>query len=404
MRKGVLGANTTITGCIAMCTATTTNGYAFLVRNDNSANINISNCFSYGFPVLLSRNDNSASGIGTITVNNCFSVGAGFYSTSLAYSSSAFILGSTTISNCIALNRLVSTAFAAVSFGGITTTNHTISSCNFIGFNRYFYTESSVAGGTTFDDCIFEDDTRPSLISILVGVGGRPNAVFKNCYFETNQPEPAFLSVNWSNLPLYSGGGFYFRDCSFNGANNGAFFVDPIDYFAGFFAILENCEFRGSSTLNRTYVKMGTATVSTDTFSGSGKSIILTPYPENRTTYPFRYQFLLPTPATNFTVNFKTKSYGLTGTAVAYIENAFGVVAQSTLTVSSGWDSQSINVTGLASYTEVLNLTIELTGNSGYIVIDDIKVTGAVGVLTDNGKAAFIDIESTASETSHLFC
>jgi hypothetical protein len=381
------------------------------VRNDNSANINISNCFTYGFPVLLNRNDNAASGIGTITVDNCFSVGAGFYSTTFAYSSSAFILGSTTISNCIALNRLVSTAFAAVSFAGITTTNHTISSCNFIGFNRYFYTESSVAGGTTFDDCIFEDDVRTSLFSILVGVGGRPNAVFKNCYFKTNEADTSIIGVNWSNLPLYSGGSFYFRDCSFNSNTPaGQYFISDLSwkYFAGFFATLENCEFRlvGNQmvTINRTYVKMGFATVSTDTFSGSGKSIALAPDATNETTYPFRYQFILPTPATNFTVSFKTKSYGLNGTVVAYIENAFGVVTQSTLTVSSGWDSQSINVTGLATYTEVFNLTIELTGTSGYIVIDDIKVTGAVGVLTDNGRATFIDIESAASETSHLFC
>ena len=407
IRKGAIGVNTTISGCVAMCTATTTNGYAFVTRNDNSANINISNCFSYGFPALLNRNDNAANGIGTITVDNCFSVGAGFYLASLLYASDAFILGNTTISNCIAINNLVSTAFAAVSFRGITTTNHTISSCNFIGFNRYFYTESSVEGGTTFDDCIFEDDDRDSQTSIMVGVGGRPNSVFKNCYFYTNQ-DGAFLGVNWSTLPLYSGGSFYFRDCSFNDNDEGFNFVDPINYFAGFFATLENCVLRpvgnDNITINRTYVKMGFATVSTDTFSGSGKSIALSPSPTNEVTYPFRYQFLLPTPATNFTVNFKTKSYGLDGTVVAYIQNAFGVVTQSTLTVSSGWDSQSINVTGLAAYTEVFNLTIELTGTSGYIVIDDITVGNADGIITSNGTSTFLANTSTASETSHLFC
>lgn len=406
LRKGAIGANTTISGCIAMCTAATTNGYAIITRNDNSANINISNCFSYGFPALLNRNDNAVNGIGTITVDNCFSIGAGFYLSSLAYSSSAFILGNTTISNCIAINNLVSTAFAAISFVGITTTNHTISSCNFIGFNRYFYTASSVAGGTTFDNCIFEDDSRTSQYSIFVGIGGRPNAAFKNCYFYTNE-DGAFLSVNWSNLPLYSGGSFYFKDCSFNDNNQGLNFVEPIQYFAGFFATLENCELRvvgnNNITINRTYVKMGFATVSTDTFSGSGKSIALRPY-ANEATYPFRYQFLLPTPATNFTVNFKTKSYGLDGTVVAYIQNAFGVVTQSTLTVSSGWDSQSINVTAPATYTEVFNLTIELTGTSGYIVIDDITVGNADGIITSNGTSTFLANTSTASETSHTFC
>lgn len=408
LRKGEIGANTTISGCIAMSTVTTTNGYAIVTRNDNSANINISNCFSYGFPALLNRNEDAAGGIGAVTVDSCYSVGAGFYLSSSIYSSSAFILNETTISNCIAINRIVNTAAAAVIFSGLMAVLHKISTCNFIGFNRYYYSIGTSSGaidaGSIFDDCIFDDDASASQISILVGTNGKPNAAFKNCYFNTNEPGATFLTVNWSNLPLYSSGRFYFKDCSFNGTNNGDFFVDPLNYFAGFFATLENCEFRGVSTLNRTYVKMGFATVSTDTFSGSGKSIALSPDGTNQTTYPFRYQFLLPTQSTSFTVNFKTKSYGLNGTVKAYVENAFGVVSQSTLTVSSGWDSQSISVTGLTAYTEVLNLTIELTGNSGYLVVDDITVGNASGIITNNGASVFLANASAASETSHLFC
>jgi hypothetical protein len=404
-RNGAIGASTTVSGCIAISTVLNSAGYTFITRTSNSANMNISNCFAYGFPAFLNRNETTATGVGSITVDSCFSVGAGFYFAANVYSSGSFILGGTTISNCIALNRILSNAFAAVIYSGITNVTHTISSCKFIGFNRYYYNAGSLEAGTIFNDCVFEDDTIPSATQILVGVGGRPNAAFKNCYFSTNFANQSFLALNWTNLPLYNEGKFYFKDCSFNGDGSQFVATTSLKYFAGFFATLENCTFRtGGTTLDRNYVKMGTTTVSTDTFSGTGKSIALTPYSINEATYPFRHQFLLPTPATNFTVNFKTKSYGLNGTVVAYIENAFGVVTQSTLTVSSGWDSQSINVTGLATYTEVFNLTIELTGTSGYIVIDDIKVTGAVGVLTDNGKTAFIDIESTASETSHLFC
>lgn len=405
--NGALGANTTVSGCIAICTTSASNSYAFITRTSHSGNMNISNCFAYGFPAFLNRNETTATGVGTIIVDNCFSVGAGFYFAANVYSSGSFILGSTTISNCIALNRILSNAFAAVIYSGFTNVTHTISSCKFIGFNRYYYNAGSLEAGTIFNDCVFEDDTIASGTQILVGVNGRPNAAFKNCYFSTNFANQSFIVLNWNNLPLYSEGKFYFKDCSFNGDGSQFVATTSLKYFAGFFATLENCTFRtGGATLNRNYVKMGTATVSTDTFSGTGKSIALTPYSINEATYPFKHQFLLPTTATSVTINFKTKSYGLNGTVKAYVENAFGVVAQSTLTVSSGWDSQSITVTGLTAYTEILNLTIELTGTSGYLVVDDVEVTNASSIISDGGKYAFLNLTSGGgpSETSHTFC
>lgn len=405
--NGALGANTTVSGCIAICTTLNSAGYAFYTRATSSGNMNISNCFAYGFPAFISRNESSATGVGAITVDSCLSVGAGFYAAANVYSSAAFVLNSTTISNCIAINRILTNAQAAVIFSGITSVTHTISSCKFIGFYRYYYNAGSLEAGTTFDNCVFEDDTIASGYAMLVGAAGRSNAAFKNCYFSTNFANQSFLALNWTNLPLYSEGKFYFKDCSFNG--NGSQFVatTSLKYFAGFAATLENCTFRTDGiTLDRNYVKMGTATVSTDTFSGTGKSIALTPYSINEATYPFRHQFLLPTTATSVTINFKTKSYGLNGTVKAYVENAFGVIAQSTLTVSSGWDSQSITVTGLTAYTEILNLTIELTGTSGYLVVDDVEVTNASGIISDGSKYAFLNLTSGGgpSETSHLFC
>jgi hypothetical protein len=405
--NGALGANTTVSGCIAICTTLNSAGYAFYTRATSSGNMNISNCFAYGFPAFISRNESSATGVGAITVDSCLSVGAGFYAAANVYSSAAFVLNSTTISNCIAINRILTNAQAAVIFSGITSVAHTISACKFIGFYRYYYNAGSLEAGTIFNDCVFEDDTIASGTQILVGAAGRSNAAFKGCYFSTNFANQSFIVLNWTNLPLYSEGKFYFKDCSFNGDGGQFVATTSLKYFAGFAATLENCTFRtGGTTLNRNYVKMGTATVSTDTFSGTGKSIALTPYSINEATYPFRHQFLLPTTATSVTINFKTKSYGLNGTVKAYVENTFGVVAQSTLTVSSGWDSQSITVTGLTAYTEILNLTIELTGTSGYLVVDDVEVTNASGIISDGGKYAFLNLTSGGgpSETSHLFC
>jgi hypothetical protein len=406
IRNGAIGSNTTVSGCVVINTATNS-GYVFFTRTSNSANINISNCFAYGFPTFISRNDATVTGVGTLAVDGCYYIGVNFYLVNNVYSSGTFILGSTAISNCIAINRIAGSGTAAVIFQGITSVLHTISSCKFIGYNRYYYTIGSLEAGTIFNDCVFEDDTVTSQTSILVGTVGRPNVAFENCYFSTTFANQSFIGINWTNLPLYSDGKFYFRDCSFNGDGSQFVATTSLKYFAGFFATLKNCTFRtGGTTLDRNYVKMGTATVSTDTFSGTGKSIALTPYSINEATYPFRHQFLLPTTATSFTVNFKTKSYGLDGTVVAYIENAFGVVAQSTLTVSSAWDSQSITVTGLTAYTEILNLTIELTGTSGYLVVDDIEVTNASGIISDGGKYAFLNLTSGGgpSETSHLFC
>jgi hypothetical protein len=404
IRNGAIGSNTTVSGCIVISTATNS-GYVFFTRTSNSANINISNCFAYGFPVFVSRNDATVTGVGTITVDSCYYIGVNFYLANNLYSSGTFILGGTAISNCIAINRIAGSGQAAVIFSGITSVLHTISSCKFIGYNRYYYNAGAIEAGTLFDNCVFEDDTVTSQTSVLVGANGRPNAAFRNCYFNTTFANSSILAVAWNNLPLYGEGKFYFKDCSFNGDGSQFVATTSLKYFAGFFATLENCTFRtGDTTLNINYVKMGTATISTDTFSGTGKSIALTPYSINEATYPFKYQFLLPTTATSITINFKTKSYGLAGTVKAYVENAFGVVTQSTLTVSSGWDSQSIAVIGLSAYTEVLNLTIELTGTSGYLVVDDIEATSAAGIIGESGKSAFIDITSTASETSHTFC
>jgi hypothetical protein len=407
VKNGALGSNTTVSGCIAICTAAGSIGSAFFTRTSHSGNMNISNCFAYGFPSFLSRNDASATGVGTMTVDSCFSVGAGFYLVNNIYSSGTFVLNSTTISNCIAINRILNNALAAVICGGITSVLQTISSCKFIGFNRYYYNSGSLEAGTTFDNCVFEDDTIASASQILVGANGKPNATFKNCYFNTTYANASILFIAWNTLPLYSEGKFYFRDCSFNG--DGSTFVPTtsLKYFAGFFATLENCTFRtGNTTVNRTYVKMGIVAPSTDTFSGTGKSFELTPSSVNEATYPLRHEFLLVTSATNITISFKTKSYGLNGTVKAYVGNAFGVLSQSTLTVSSGWDSQSISVTGLAAYSEILNLALELTGTSGYLVVDDVQVTGSDGVLTDAGKSIFTEIASGGgpSETSHTFC
>ena len=406
IRNGAIGSYTTVSGCIVINTATNS-GYVFFTRTSNSANIDISNCFAYGFPIFVSRNDATVTGVGTVTVNGCYYIGVNFYLANNIYSSGTFILGSTTISNCVAINRIAGSAQAAVIFSGITSVTHTISSCKFIGYNRYYYNAGAIEAGTLFDNCVFEDDTVVSQTSILVGVNGRPNATFKNCYFNTTFANSSILAVAWNNLPLYGNGKFYFRDCSFNGDGSQFVTTTSLKYFAGFFATLENCTFRtGGVTLDRNYVKMGTATVSTDTFSGTGKSIALTPYSINEATYPFKYQFLLPTTATNFTINFKVKGYEDYMFAYAYVENAFGIVASQGFFIGSleTWESLSLEVTGLSAYTEALNLTIEILNSAGYYIIDDITVDGSDGIFGENSKYAFLNTTGGASETSHLFC
>jgi hypothetical protein len=396
----------TISGCITICTAANT-GYAFITRNDNSASVDISNCFSYGFAAFINRTEAATNGVNIVTINNCFCIGTGFYFSANIYpTGSIFYLRNTTISNCIAINR-ISAGTAAVYFVGVTSVAHIINSCKFIGFNRYFYTTAPLQEQTTFNDCVFEDDTVASQNSILIGVGARPVTTFNNCYFSTTFANQSIIALSWSNLPLYSGGSLYFKSCSFNG--NGDLFVTltSLKYFAGFTATLESCLFRGSgSTLTRNYVKMGTATVSTDTFTGNGKSVILTPYSINEIEYPFKYQFLLPTTATNFTINFKVKSEGEQIAAFAYVENAFGRVA--TFYVGndniSAWYSKSLSVTGLSAYTEALNLTIEILNSAGYLVIDDITVDSSDGIFGESGKYAFLNTTGGASETSNLFC
>jgi hypothetical protein len=106
------------------------------------------------------------------------------------------------------------------------------------------------------------------------------------------------------------------------------------------------------------------------------------------------------------TVNFKTKSYSLNGTVTAYIENNFGVLTQSVLTVSSNWDSQSLSATLSSTYKEALYLTLELTGTSGYLVVDEITTASSSGPLGIDGVTMFLP-EATiggGGETTSLFC
>ena len=410
IRNGASGSDTIIDNCIMISTTVLNGGYLYYSRTNNGANVSIDNCYSYGSLYTVYRTETSTIVLGTFTMSNCFSIGMGFYFGGNIYTTpgaNPFVVGNTTISNCVAINRIGTSAGAAFNTGGLINTFHTIQSCKFIGFNRYAFPSHQVEPGTLFDNCIFEDDTTTSQTQILVGTNCRPNVTFKNCYFSTTFLNQSFIVLNWTNLPIYSSGSFSFKDCSFNGDGSQFVALASLRFFNGFNASLENCLFRDTgTTVTRNYVKMGTATITPDTFSGSGSSVALTPISINEPAFPFKYQFLLPTKETNFTVNFKTKSYGLNGIVNAYINNTFGVVAQSTLTVSSDWDSQSIVVSTSGSYTELLNLTIELTGTSGYLVIDDITVgTTTSGLIGDSGKYAFLNTSgSAASETSHLFC
>jgi hypothetical protein len=411
IRNGAPGSDTIINNCIMISTTANNGGYLYYARTLNSANVSMDNCYSYGSTYTVYRVESSGISLGSFSMTNCFSIGQGFYFGSPIYPTSnanPFVVGNTTISNCVAINRLGSGVGAAFQLSGLINTYHTIDSCKFVGFNRYLFPAQTVEPGTLFNNCIFEDDAATgSQTQILVGTNSRPNVAFKNCYFSTTFLNQSFIVLNWVNLPVYSGGSFSFKDCSFNG--NGDQFVpsSSLRFFNGFNASLENCLFRDTAnTITRNYVMMGTATVSADTFSGSGASVALTPYSINETTFPFNYQFLLPTKEANFTVNFKTKAYGLNGIVRAYIRNAFGIISQSTLTVSSSWDSQSIAVSTGGPYTELLNLTIELTGTAGYLVIDAITVGSTSGIIGESGKYAFLDTSGSAvaAETSHLFC
>ena len=409
IRNGAPGSNTILNNCIMISTTINNGGYLYYARLNNGANVSMDNCYSYGSLYTVYRTEASTIVLGTFTMSNCFSVGLGFYYGGNIYTTSGvnpFVIGDTTISNCIAINRIGTSGPAAFNVGGIINTYHTIDSCKFIGFNRYHYGTHVVEPGTLFTNCIFEDDTVTSQNSILVGTNASPNVAFENCYFYTTLINQSFVTLNWTNIPIYSSGRFLFKDCSFNGDGSQFVTLASLRFFNGYNASLENCLFRDTGdTITRTYVKMGTATVSNDTFSGSGSSVALTPYSVNEPAFPFNYQFLLPTKETDFTINFKTKSYGLDGTVTAYVRNAFGVVAQSTLTVSSDWDSQSIVVSTGGSYTESLKLTIELTGTTGYLVIDDVTVGSTSGIVGDSGRYAFLNTSSgAASETSHLFC
>lgn len=399
--NGIDGANTVISDCIFACVGNSV-GAMYWTRASHSGNVTINNCRSYSFYYAVNRLESTAGVLGSLTLNNCLHFGLGFYRTNPCYSTT-FVINNAVINNCIAINRVGSSVEAAFVFGAQHAPKLAVTNTKFLGYNRYFYHLETVTQPMTVDNCHFEDDVQASQSPILLGASTRPNVSFKSCYFHTNATNQSFILLNWSNLPVYGGGYFNFKDCSFNG--NGTLFIPLASqrFFYGYSANFENCLFRGdSSTINGSMIKMGKALMSSDSFTAGGRSVALTPTSNNEVGFPFVYSFLLATTEPSFIVNFKTKSYGLNGTVTAYIENDFGILTQSILSVSSGWDSQSMSASVANPYQAPLRLTIQLTGTTGYLVISDLDVESG-GVLNVNGNILYVP-EAAEVETSHLFC
>ena len=407
--NGADDSNHVFTDCIALCVGTSTNS-CYLARGSNSGNVTFTNCKSIGFYTLIRRIESTAGKLGSITVDNCFHCGQGFYYSVNAANNpnTSFNIGNVNITNCIAINRLGAQAVAAVRLDTINQPLITLQQCKFLGYSRYFFGTETVSRTVLFDQCHFEDDTVPSTTAIGIGAAQRVNVAFKSCFFYTTLTNQSFILATWSTYPIYiNDGRLMFQDCSFNG--DGSLFVTLASskYFYGYTATLENCLFRGSgATINGKFVKMGKVLDSTDTFSGTGTSVAITPTSNNEATFPFSYRFAIPTTTTGaLTVNFKTKSYSLNGTVTAYIENNFGVLTQSVLTVSSSWDSQSLSTTLSSTCKEALYLTLELTGTSGYMVVDEITTASSSGPLGIDSVTMFLpEATSGGGETSNLFC
>lgn len=399
--NGIDGANHTVSDCIFASVGNNT-GAMYYARATQSGNITFTNCRSYSFYYAVTRFETTAGALGSLTLNNCFHFGLGFYRTQPCYSLS-FVINDTVINNCIAINRVGSGVEAAFIFGAQNAPKLNVNNSKFLGYNRYVYHLESVIRPVLFDNCHFEDDVVASQSPILIGTSSYPNISYNSCYFFTNLVNQSFVTANWNSLPVYAGGSFNFKDCSFNG--NGILFIPLASqrFFYGYFVNFENCLFRGdNSTVNGTLLKMGKALLSSDSFTAGGTSVALTPTSNNEVGFPFEYSFLLTTTEPSFTVNFKTKSYGLNGTVTAYIENNFGILAQSVLSVSSSWDSQSMSASVANPYQMPLRLTIQLTGTTGYLVISDLNVASG-GLLNIDGNIMYIP-EAAAAETSHLFC
>jgi hypothetical protein len=406
--NGADNAYHTFSNCIAINATIASTNSCYLTRSSNSGNVSITDFKTFGYYNLIQRNEATTGNLGAITVENCFHCGYGFYTSTNAATSGSFSVGNVSISNCTALNRVSNLGTAAVRLDTINQPLITLQLCKFLGYSRYFYGTETVSRTVLFDQCHFEDDSVASQTPILIGATQRPYVAFKSCFFYTTFANQSFILANWSNYPVYSnkaGGRLMFQSCSFNG--DGSLFLTLVTskYFYGYTATLENCLFRDSgATISGQFVKMGKVLNSTDTFSGTGTSVAITPTSNNDGDFPFRYQFALPTITTGaLTVNFKTKSYSLNGSVAAYIENDFGVLTQSFLTVSSSWNSQSLSTTLSSTCKEALYLTLELYGNTGYLVVDEITTTNAEGPLGIDGVTMFLPPEG-GGETSNLFC
>lgn len=407
--NGANDSTHTVTDCVSLCIGNST-GSTLYTRISNSANIVVNNLRSHGFYYALTRNEALAGNIGEITVDNIFHFGWGFVSIANAYiNNGTFVMSNTVINNSIAYNGLNAAANAALVTSGYIHSKVFFNSCKFLGYPRLMYGTDTVNMGINFNQCHYEEAVLASSCSILIGNNNNINVSLTSCYLYTTFANQSFVTTQFTSLPIYSNRGrISYRLCSFNG--DGSTFIPLINskFLQNYVVTLDNCTFRdGSSNVTRQYVKMGAVYLSTDTYSGTGNSMELIPNSQNQSTFPFSYQFILPVSKTGtLTVNFKTKSYSLGGTVKARIENSFGVLSESTLTVSSSWDSQSISTTITDAFYESLYLEIELTGTTGYLVIDEITTSTTDNqLLTVDGSSVFLPEGGVAAaEVSNLFC
>jgi len=410
--NGANDSTHTVTDCVSLCIGNST-GNTLFPRTSNSANIVVNNLRSHGFYYTLARSEIPTDGnLGTVTVDGVFHFGWGFLSVSNNYtnfSGGNFNIGNTVINNSIAYNGAGSTLNGVLVTAGIIQSKTLLNSCKFLGYPRLMYGTDTVNTGINFNQCHYEEASVASNCSILIGTSQNINVSLTSCYLYTTFANQSFVNTQNTNLPVYTNRGrISYRLCSFNG--DGSTFIPLINskFLQNYVVTLDNCTFRdGSSNVTRQYIKMGAVYLSTDTYSGIGNSMELRPNSQNQSTFPFSYQFILPVSKTGtLTVNFKTKSYSLGGTVKARIKNSFGVLSESTLTVSSSWDSQSISTTITDAFYESLYLEIELTGTTGYLVIDEITTSTTDNqLLTVDGSSVFLPEGGVAAaEVSNLFC